>query len=143
MSERAVEESWRSLSRFHDFVKDRLESALQAGHELSESEFRVLRCLAEASGRKLRMRDVADGVGLSQSAASRLVGRLEANRGLVDRCLCDHDRRGVYTRLTDRGAELLDEAEATYAAELRSAWREAAAAGDLDEAPVDLSEAPG
>lgn len=143
MSETDVETSWRSLSRFHDFVKGRLESGLQAEHELSESEFRVLRRLAEASERKLRMRDVADAVGLSQSAVSRLVGRLEEDRGLVDRCHCHHDRRGMYTRLTDRGAELLADAEATHSEVLRSAWREAVAAGDLDESLVELSETAG
>lgn len=143
MSEPDVEESWRSLSRFHDRVEDRLESSLQAGHELSESEFRVLRHLAGASGRRLRMRDVADAVGLSQSAASRLVGRLEEDRGLVDRCHCHHDRRGVYTRLTDEGARLLEEAERTYADALRAAWREAAAAGDLDETLLQMLEAAG
>jgi DNA-binding MarR family transcriptional regulator len=46
----------------------------------------------------------ADAVALSQSALSRLVARLE-REGLVERCICDLDRRGVYANLTDAGRE--------------------------------------
>ena len=39
---------------------------------------------------------------LSQSALSRLIDRLEKN-GLVERCLCGEDRRGIYVVLTEAG----------------------------------------
>lgn len=126
-----MEAGWRSLARVHDLVKDRLESRLRAAHEISLSEFRVLRRLAEEEDCRLRMAQLADQVGLTPSAASRLVARLEEGRGLLDRCLCDHDRRGVYTRLTEEGEELLEEAEEAYAEALRAAWTEAAETGDL------------
>ena len=59
------------------------------------SDFEVLERLAESEGRKFRAQDLAEAVHLSQSALSRLVDRL-ARHGLVERCGCDVDRRGVY-----------------------------------------------
>lgn len=47
-------------------------------------------------------------VGLSQSAISRLVVRLEAKScGVLQRQICEDDRRGIYTRLTTLGEEKL------------------------------------
>jgi DNA-binding MarR family transcriptional regulator len=52
---------------------------------------------------------------------SRLIGRLEQH-GLVERCLCDLDRRGIYVTLTDDGrrrhAEALPTQRAVLAATL-------------------------
>lgn len=140
---RSVEEGWRSLSRIHSLVKERLESRLQDAHELSLSEFRVLQRLAEEEDGRLRMARLAEEVGLTPSAASRLVARLEEGRGLLDRCLCDHDRRGVYTRITEAGREVLEVAGPTYGEALRSAWGEADASGDLDAAVRALEEEAG
>lgn len=138
-----LEAGWRSLARVHRRLEDRLEARLQADHGLSVSEFRVLRTLAEAPEGRLRMARIADEVDLTPSAASRLVARLEQRQGLVDRCLCDHDRRGVYTEITAEGRRLLAAAEATHDEALRSAWREADEAGDLETARKALARAGG
>lgn len=58
------------------------------------------------------MKQVADAVVLSQSATTRLVTRLE-DRGLLTRHLCDTDRRGIYTDVTESGLALLAEARPT------------------------------
>jgi DNA-binding MarR family transcriptional regulator len=55
------------------------------------------------------MQELADAVALSQSALSRLVARLE-REGLVERCMCDQDRRGIYANLTDAGRERFEQA---------------------------------
>jgi DNA-binding MarR family transcriptional regulator len=44
-------------------------------------------------------------VHLSQSALSRLIGRLEKD-GLVERSVCAEDRRGVWVALTEEGRRL-------------------------------------
>jgi DNA-binding MarR family transcriptional regulator len=44
-------------------------------------------------------------VHLSQSALSRLIGRLEKD-GLVERSVCAEDRRGVWVTLTPKGRAL-------------------------------------
>lgn len=128
----AIEESWRALARVHRRVGDHVETRLRSRHGLSLNEFRVLRRLADAADGRLRMARIAEGVGLTPSAASRLVARLEESRGLVGRCHCDHDRRGVYTQITDEGERLLEDAGETYGDALRSAWREAGETGELE-----------
>ena len=65
------------------------------------------------TGRKFRAQDLAEAVHLSQSALSRLVDRL-ARHGLVERCGCDVDRRGVYVVLTEAGERCHTEAVPTH-----------------------------
>ena len=64
-------------------------------HGLGVSEFEVLDRLAESGRSDFRSQELAEAVHLSQSALSRLVDRL-ARHGLVERCGCDVDRRGIY-----------------------------------------------
>ena len=69
--------------------------ALERGlseHGLGISEFEVLERLATAARR--RMQELAGAVHLSQSALSRVVGRLEED-GLVDPRDVPEDRRGI------------------------------------------------
>ena len=63
--------------------------------------------------RVFRAQDLAEAVHLSQSALSRLVDRL-ARHGLVERCGCDVDRRGVYVVLTEAGERRHAEAVPTH-----------------------------
>jgi DNA-binding MarR family transcriptional regulator len=81
------------------------------------SDFEVLARLAEAE-HMFRAQDLADAVHLSQSALSRLVDRL-ARHGLVDRCVCELDRRGVFVQLTAAGRQRYAEAAPTHQAVLR------------------------
>jgi DNA-binding MarR family transcriptional regulator len=109
---RPLVEQWRKLSDAHAAVFDALERELQDRHGLTVSEFEVLQRLAEAPERHARMQELAESVHLSQSALSRLIGRLETD-GLVMRALCAYDRRGIYACLTDAGLEALEQAEPT------------------------------
>jgi DNA-binding MarR family transcriptional regulator len=52
---------------------------------------------------------------LSQSALSRTVARLEGS-GLVERALCEADRRGIFVTVTDAGLQRHDQARATHLA---------------------------
>ncbi|HZO96951.1 MAG TPA: MarR family transcriptional regulator [Gaiellaceae bacterium] len=113
-AKRDLVRSWRALDAAHAAVCESLERELQHRHGLTVSEFEVLQRLAEAPGEHSRMQELADSVHLSQSALSRLVGRLEAD-GLVCRNLCDADRRGIYACLTEAGRKLVAEAEPTQA----------------------------
>jgi DNA-binding MarR family transcriptional regulator len=107
-------ESWRELSAAHAAVFDTLERELSKRHGLTVSEFEVLQRLAESPESNARMQDLADAVHLSQSALSRLVGRLEAD-GYVSRALCELDRRGIYACITNAGRDLVEQAEPTQA----------------------------
>ncbi len=113
-NERDLVDTWRRLAAEHAAVVDSLERELQHRHGLTVSEFEVLQRLAEAPDEHSRMQELADSVHLSQSALSRLVGRLEAD-GLVSRSLCDADRRGIYACLTADGRALVEQAGPTHA----------------------------
>ncbi len=125
----ALANSWSALSLLHGRIENRIESALQSGHELSVREYSLLDVLNrqhDGEGGHLQMRQVADAVVLSQSATTRLVTRLE-DRGLLSRYLCPTDRRGIYTDVTAAGRNLLEEARPTHNTALREALDEAAA----------------
>jgi DNA-binding MarR family transcriptional regulator len=58
------------------------------------------------------MQGLAESVHLSQSALSRVIGRLE-DEGLVSRAICSEDRRGIYACITDAGRAAQEQAEPT------------------------------
>src|SRR5258708_38069784 len=101
------------MSACHAAACAALERELGERHGLRISDFEVLERLAESDGRKFRAQDLAEAVHLSQSALSRLVDRL-ARHGLVERCGCDVDRRGVYVVLTEAGEKRHAEAVPTH-----------------------------
>lgn len=78
-------------------------------HGLGASDFEVLDILASGTaaepGEQCRVQNIAGRVHLSQSALSRLIGRLEKD-GLVERTVCQEDRRGVWVALTEKGRAL-------------------------------------
>jgi DNA-binding MarR family transcriptional regulator len=114
---------WRALVASHAAVTAALERDLGERHGLGVTEFEVLERLAENPGRKFRVQELAESVHLSQSALSRMIGRLERH-GLVERSLCDNDRRGIYVCLTGAGrrrhAEALPTQRAVLAATLQT-----------------------
>jgi DNA-binding MarR family transcriptional regulator len=101
-SEQALVESWRALADRHARVTCALERVLQDEHGLGVSEFEVMERLAATDKDQHRMQELAESVYLSQSALSRLIGRLESE-GLVTRAICSEDRRGIFACLTEQG----------------------------------------
>jgi DNA-binding MarR family transcriptional regulator len=111
-------ETWRGVAQCHAKVSGALDKALEREHGIGLSEFEVLERLAttgDAEGR--RMQDLADAVCLSQSALSRLIGRLES-AGYVCRAMCTADRRGIYAHITDEGRARWEAARPTHRAVL-------------------------
>ena len=84
---------------------------------LEETSARSVEKLAEAKDDSHRVQELADTVHLSQSALSRVIGRLERD-GLVSRSLCPDDRRGIFVCLTDAGRAKHAEARRTHRAVL-------------------------
>jgi DNA-binding MarR family transcriptional regulator len=74
------------------------------------------------------MQDLAEAVCLSQSALSRLIGRLEG-AGLVCRAMCANDRRGIYAHITDDGQARWEAARPTHLAVLADQFPANAPAG--------------
>ncbi|MBI5106634.1 MAG: MarR family transcriptional regulator [Solirubrobacterales bacterium] len=83
------------------------------------SEFEVLERLASTEKDACRMAELSGVLHLSQSALSRVVGRLEKD-GLVTRAICSDDRRGIFAALTDAGRERYEQARPTHRRVLES-----------------------
>ncbi|MGA5702966.1 MarR family winged helix-turn-helix transcriptional regulator [Peterkaempfera bronchialis] len=135
-AERALVEEWRDLLARHAATACALDRELNDRHGLGMSEFEVLERLAESvSGgcEKLRVQELSAAVHLSQSALSRLIGRLEKN-GLVERAMCSADRRGIFVSLTPAGRSRYQEARPTQ--------REVLARVLSPDADVDADAAP-
>jgi len=79
-------------------------SRIAAEHDLSLTQLRVLAILRD---RRIKMRDLADYLGLDKSTISGLVDRAE-KRGLLQRAPNPDDGRAVDVFLTGAGMELAD-----------------------------------
>ncbi|MFE9682132.1 MarR family winged helix-turn-helix transcriptional regulator [Streptomyces sp. NPDC002701] len=107
-AEQELVEQWRDILAVHARTLCELDRALHR-HGLNASDFEVLDVLAagasEDGGLVYRVQEIAERVHLSQSALSRLIARLDKD-GLVERCMCPEDRRGVRVSLTEKGRAL-------------------------------------
>nr|WSY57045.1 MarR family transcriptional regulator [Streptomyces sp. NBC_00886] len=104
---RQLEEQWRDILSVHARTMCEIDRVLHP-HGLGASDFEVLDVLASEApqeGDQCRVQNLVGRVHLSQSALSRLIGRLEKD-GLVERSVCVEDRRGVWVALTRKGRDL-------------------------------------
>ncbi|MEV0222889.1 MarR family transcriptional regulator [Streptomyces sp. NPDC050704] len=103
-----LEDQWRDILSVHARTMCEIDRELHP-HGLGASDFEVLDILVSGAaaepGGTCRVHDIAERVHLSQSALSRLLGRLE-KEGLVERSMCQEDRRGVSVALTGKGRDL-------------------------------------
>ncbi|MEU7984711.1 MarR family winged helix-turn-helix transcriptional regulator [Streptosporangium canum] len=134
-------QGWRTLAALHGLIDAAMERALQAGHELSVVEYTVLDALSRQDGWHMRMQQLARAAALSGSATTRLVNRLE-DRGLLTRILCQDDRRGIYTELTEQGWALLTQARPTHDEVLARALGEAEQTPELAPLVEALNNLP-
>ncbi|XAY03825.1 hypothetical protein DSM112329_00648 [Paraconexibacter sp. AEG42_29] len=114
---------WRELLARHARVNEALERELERHHRLSVTEFEALQHLAENDVDGCRLQQLVDDVHMSQSALSRLIGRL-TDEGLVERRSCTSDRRGIFAVITDAGRQRLAEAKPTHEAVLERTLRD-------------------
>ncbi|WP_369240772.1 MarR family winged helix-turn-helix transcriptional regulator [Streptomyces sp. R21] len=106
-AEQGLVNQWRDILAVHARTLCELDRELHR-HGLGASDFEVLDVLAESApdgDSSYRVQEISERVHLSQSALSRLIGRLEKD-GLVTRCMCPEDRRGVRVALTPKGRDL-------------------------------------
>ncbi|MFH8467800.1 MarR family winged helix-turn-helix transcriptional regulator [Streptomyces sp. NPDC017991] len=112
-----LEDQWRDILSVHARTMCEIDRELHP-HGLGASDFEVLDILVSstsapdahvstgrAPAEQCRVQNIADRIHLSQSALSRLIGRLE-KEGLVERSICQEDRRGVWVALTRKGRDL-------------------------------------
>jgi DNA-binding MarR family transcriptional regulator len=105
--------AWVGLLHTHAQLTKALDADLIAHHHITLSAYELLARLAVAEEGHLRMSRLAELALLSQSRVSRIVDQLE-ERGLVERRACPGDSRVVHAAITERGSQLLCEAQATH-----------------------------
>jgi DNA-binding MarR family transcriptional regulator len=110
--------AWSGLVRAYASLVRQLDDEFRRAHGLPLSWFEVLAQLFLADGHRLRMAELADRLVLTRSGVTRLVDRLERG-GFVERCGAEHDGRGTYTVLTERGFDLFEEGTSTHVEGLR------------------------
>ncbi|MDO4631809.1 MAG: MarR family transcriptional regulator [Corynebacterium sp.] len=109
--------SWSLIVAAVTDIEARLGKWLVAQHGVGLTEYRAIMQLAEAPERELRITELAERVGLNQSSATRLVGRLES-KDLAFRDTCPDDGRGVYAVITDKGVSLVQDLSESYTEKL-------------------------
>ena len=95
-------DAWRSVMTASTRVNSILAQEMEAETSLSLEWYGILLMLAQSDHAAMRPSDLAAQIGLSRSATTRLVDRLE-HSGLVDRRACGSDRRGTFVTLTPQG----------------------------------------
>ncbi|MFI6448690.1 MarR family winged helix-turn-helix transcriptional regulator [Kitasatospora sp. NPDC050543] len=137
VTEVALVAGWRDLLARHAATTCALDRELGERHGIGMSEFEVLERLAECQQAAIgpqRVQELADTVHLSQSALSRLIGRLE-KAGLVARTMCEVDRRGIFVMLTEEGRARYDQARPLHREVLARTLHRPS--GKLSERPSD------
>ena len=109
---------WVVLARAHAAVVAHVEAHV-AGHGLTVAEFGVLEALYH-KGPLLLLGDVQRKILVSSGGVTFLVDRLTA-KGLVERRICESDRRARYAALTPAGEALMERIFPEHAAMLERA----------------------
>ncbi len=133
--------NWLTLSNIQMNISNELECVLQQHHQLALNEFYVLLYLSQAPEKKLKLQQLQNMVGLSQSAMSRLVSRFEAKGcGTLRRHICGDDRRAIYTSLTEEGEEKLKKAFVTFNETLKKAFSKELVQEELERIIHQINE---
>jgi len=122
MNERLNEteqEVWNNFVAAKVQLLERLDHELQQRSGLSLTDYEILSVLADASGHRVRMSELADRVLVSRSRLTYRVDRL-AHLGYVSREECLDDRRGLFAILTEEGQEARASAEPGHVRDVRT-----------------------
>jgi DNA-binding MarR family transcriptional regulator len=98
--------TWRGFLAMTRVVQATLERQLQQDSAMPHTYYLILAMLSEAPDRTLRMSELADIAGTSQSRLSHAASRLE-EAGWIERRRCLTDKRGYLATLTDEGFDVL------------------------------------
>jgi DNA-binding MarR family transcriptional regulator len=99
------EEAYLNVQRTANVLLQELAELLRP-HDLTPTQYNVLRILRGAGEKGLTAGEVGERMITRDPDVTRLLDRLE-RRGLVERWRCTHDRRVVWTRLTAAGDDAI------------------------------------
>jgi DNA-binding MarR family transcriptional regulator len=122
--------AWSAFLRAAASLTRAMSADLENAHGLPLTSYDVLRQLALAPDRRLRMTDLAGRVMLSRPGLTGVVARLEGE-GLIEREQCAEDRRGWHAVLTDAGWRRLLEVHPTHVASIQERFADRYTKDDL------------
>jgi DNA-binding MarR family transcriptional regulator len=99
------EEAYLNVQRTANVLLQEVAELLK-GHNLTPTQYNVLRILRGAGEAGLTAGDVGDRMITRDPDVTRLLDRLET-RGLAERSRCTEDRRVVWTRVTAAGLAVI------------------------------------
>jgi DNA-binding MarR family transcriptional regulator len=111
--------SWRAWLSASQLLNDRLSRELHEQHGLTMADYEILVRLSEVPERRMRMSELASVTLSSRSRLSHQIDRME-KAGLVEREVCDSDRRGAFATLTDVGWTTLVAAAPDHVSSVRA-----------------------
>jgi DNA-binding MarR family transcriptional regulator len=114
-------EAWGALTRTHAAVTQRLNEALAHGDHPPLPWYEVLSAIAESPEQRMRMGDLAETLVITRGGLTKLVDRL-VEAGLLERTVCETDRRVSYATLLPAGQSLLAEMHPVIVGELELAF---------------------
>lgn len=94
--------AWRGLLGVYSALRYELARRLAEDSDLSYQDFEVLATLTGNPNNELRVMELAQALGWEKSRLSHHVARM-TQRGLVDKRVCEEDRRGFVVGVTERG----------------------------------------
>ncbi len=98
-----------NISYTYFWVQDQLRQQLKV-HQISLQQFNILRILRGQHPKPATINLLKERMLDKSSDASRLVERLR-KKGLIERLVCEEDRRSVNIVITEKGLELLTKLE--------------------------------
>lgn len=113
------QQAWRAWLSASLLLNDRLNRDMQEQHGLTMADYEILVRLSEVDGRRMRMSDLAEVTLSSRSRLSHQIDRM-VKAGLVERQMCDDDRRGSFAALTDKGWTTLVDAAPDHVESVRT-----------------------
>ena len=109
---------WRSFLSIAIVLPDQFSKDLQDQHDLSLSDYEILVRLSEAPDHCMRMSELAERVMSSRSRLTHQIDRM-ISAGLVERSLCEEDKRGFNAVLTESGYQKLVAAAPSHVESVR------------------------
>jgi DNA-binding MarR family transcriptional regulator len=138
LSSAKAEQVWDEILRAHCSMTAAIEKDLLPKTGLQLGWYQVLAHLSHAPNSMLRFQDLARVAGITDSGASRRLNQM-LKAGLIDRHLCNTDRRGVYAHLTDKGKAAYTKAHTVFLKSLDRNLGSHLQAGEADLVHAALS----
>jgi MarR family transcriptional regulator, 2-MHQ and catechol-resistance regulon repressor len=109
------------LVEAHSHLGRQLGRSLEQQAGIPHTWFEVLLRIRRANGAQISMGALAQQVALTSGGITRMVDRM-IDSGLVTRIPCPTDRRVSFAALTARGEDVLNQASAVHARDLRQVF---------------------